>query len=647
MSNGTNMNNLEAALAYMARFPGVKLFPAKYEDGSHRGHIRWGAESSDDPEQIRAWAKKFPNCYFCCNYRASGVRVIDIDTKHNKDGAADLLSVELDNEDLPETLTVATPSGNGRHLHFAGECAFSIGKIGANGSGAKSGIDIPGMTPVPGSTVPGKGTYKIIKDLPIAQLPGWWVNLTGEYAPAPTGPTESRVDLDLDHNIGKAVHYLKDLAPEAIEGSNGDYTAYTVACRVRDFGISLEKASELMFDHYSPKCSPPDLGWLEEKIANAYDYAQNRVIGVAATKDSPEAAFKDFEVEEDILPPKKEKPKFTRLNRDQILSLPDMEWVIKGVLPASGISSITGQSTAGKSFLAFDMACHIGYGEEWFGRRVKARLVVYVCLEGEAGFKHRVEAWEIHHKRRIPPGLDLIKDSFRIMDPDHIDALADEIPEGAVVIVDTLNRAAPDAEENTSKDMGLIISGCAELERRTRGPVILVSHEGKDSSKSIRGHSSLFAALDGVITVKNNGDQREWTISKCKDGMSGVTYACELRVVDIRKDEDGDTITSCVIIPTEKPIKVRQKMSDTERLGLDTFHEAMPDDVMHVEVEAWRKTFYRKHTGANADAKRKAFDRVRKSMTDKKYLRCDGTYYYLLNLEDVDTTEEKGGEDDY
>jgi len=289
----TFMNNLEAALAYMSRFPGVKLFPAKYEDGSHRGHIRWGAESSDDPAQIRAWAKKFPNCYFCCNYRASRVRVIDIDTKKGKDGAADLLSLELDNEDLPETLTVATPSGNGRHLHFAGECAFSIGKIGANGSGAKSGIDIPGMTPVPGSTVPGKGTYKIIKDLPVAQLPGWWVNLTGEYAPRVLSDQTYPGEVDLEHNIETATRYIQ-AHPGASPGER-DITAYNVACKVREYAISEEKCVELMLTEYEPKSGfgTEGVSVIEKCVASAYQTAQ-KPFGASA----PEVVFADTECPE-------------------------------------------------------------------------------------------------------------------------------------------------------------------------------------------------------------------------------------------------------------------------------------------------------------------------------------------------------------
>lgn len=633
--------NLDAALAFLEKFPQAKLFPAvwgwseKQKCMTHCPLVAWSVKSSSDPEQIRSWLNGRQKRYACVALAQSDMSVLDVDIKNGKRGDITLMSLELDHGDLPETMLSGTPSA-GFHNLFTGRCSQGANKLGP-------GLDMAVMVPVPGSHAVGKGEYPIIRNGIVAPLPPWIRKMAGEKKEKVKDAPG--VDTDLEHNIERAISYLQN-APEAIEGSGGDAVAYAVACKVREFGISESTAIELVHEYYADRCSPYNADWMEDKVANAYRYA-TKPLGAATA----EAAFADVpeSMEEDgILPPVKEKPKFTRLNREQILDLPDMDWVVKGVLPSRGISSITGQSTAGKSFLAFDMACHIGYGDPWFGRKVKPRKVVYVCLEGEAGFKHRVEAWEMHHGRPIPPGLDMIKDAFRIMDPDHVEALADEIPEGAVVIVDTLNRSAPDAEENTSKDMGRIISGCAELERRTKGPIILVSHEGKESSKGIRGHSSLFAALDGVLTVKHNGDAREWTISKCKDGMSGVTYSCELRTVEIRKDADGDAITSCVIVPTDKPTKTRPALNDSEQIGMDTYHAAWADDVLHVEVEAWRKEFYKKHPAATAPSKCKAFDRVRKGLVKKKYLRVDDTYYYLLNLEDVESTSgNQENENDY
>lgn len=63
----------------------------------------------------------------------------------------------------------------------------------------------------------------------------------------------------------------------------------------------------------------------------------------------------------------------------------------------------------------------------------------------------------------------------------------------------------------------------------------------------MRGHSSLFAALDGAIEVKRNNSGRTWTVAKTKDGEDGKTTAFELLVHNLGTDADGERITSCTV----------------------------------------------------------------------------------------------------
>ena len=122
---------------------------------------------------------------------------------------------------------------------------------------------------------------------------------------------------------------------------------------------------------------------------------------------------------------------------------------------------------------------------------------------------------------------------------------------GAVVILDTLNRAAPGADENSSKDMGAILEAAKALQRLTGGLVVLVHHTGKDATKGLRGHSSLFAALDAALEVTRTGDRREWALTKSKDGEDGLRHAFNLRVVSLGADSDGLPVSSCVVMPDD------------------------------------------------------------------------------------------------
>lgn len=247
--------------------------------------------------------------------------------------------------------------------------------------------------------------------------------------------------------------------------------------------------------------------------------------------------------------------KYRLLSSAEILAMPSMSWRVKGVLPETGVAAIFGPSGSGKSFLAFDLACAIADGDTWFGHRTAKAPVSIVWLEGEAGIGNRLKAYATHHGRAVPDAVGVVAQPFDITSED-LEALADVLPRDGVVIIDTLNRAAPGRDENSSVDMGLIISGAKALQARVGGLVVFVHHSGKDTSKGLRGHSSLHAALDAVIEVRREKNGRSWSIAKSKDGADGEDHNFRLEVVTLGMDEDGDFITSCVAVPDLEWVRV-------------------------------------------------------------------------------------------
>lgn len=240
---------------------------------------------------------------------------------------------------------------------------------------------------------------------------------------------------------------------------------------------------------------------------------------------------------------------FNLLDRNEIMAQPPLRWRIKYLLPETGIAAMYGPSGSGKSYLAIDAGVSIALGNSWFGKRVQACPVTYVILEGEAGLRNRVQAWEVHNKTNIPPNFKAITQPFALADTQQIEDLGSILPKGGVLIIDTLNRAAPGLDENSSQDMGRILTGMKCLQEITGGLVLIVHHTGKDASKGLRGHSSLFAALDGAIEVERNAMGRTWSAAKVKDGEDGVRVPFVLNVIDLGRDGDGDPITSCAVGP--------------------------------------------------------------------------------------------------
>ncbi len=276
--------------------------------------------------------------------------------------------------------------------------------------------------------------------------------------------------------------------------------------------------------------------------------------------------------------PAKPEPRYKLLGGNELRSLPPLAWRVRGVLPAVGLAALYGPSASGKSFLSFDMAAAIAEGRRWFDCRVEAAPVVYCALEGEAGFKLRAQAWEASRGRALPDGLRMMLQPFKLTESQDVIDLAAVVPAGAVVVVDTLNRAAPTADENSSRDMGEILEAAKLLQTLTRGLVLLVHHTGKNAAAGLRGHSSLFAAMDACIEVSRDGDRREWKVAKSKDGIDGDACPFRLQVETLGVEPTGEAITSCVVVrdtAVEDVRAVKLPQGGNQRVVLDALRELL------------------------------------------------------------------------
>lgn len=238
---------------------------------------------------------------------------------------------------------------------------------------------------------------------------------------------------------------------------------------------------------------------------------------------------------------------------NEVLNLPQTEWLIKNLVPKGGVCSIYGPSGSGKSFLVLEMAGALCRGVPFFNRPACRCPVTYVVLEGENGFRNRLQAYESHYDIKLPPLLRIVLQPMNLSDSvaaKFSRQLVAEDMGGGVVIIDTLSRATPGMDENSSVDMSKLLSAVDIIQRQSDATVILIHHTGKDATRGARGHSSLFAALDLAIEVRQPKTGREWRIAKSKDGEDGRTYPFDLGVVSIGIDEDGVPITSCVALDT-------------------------------------------------------------------------------------------------
>lgn len=354
--------------------------------------------------------------------------------------------------------------------------------------------------------------------------------------------------------------------------------------------------------------------------------------------------------------------RFKLLNDAELLALPPLQWVIRDVLPASGLAAVWGPSGSGKSLLVLDMALAMASGQDWFGYRIKKPVkVVYCALEGESGISGRVKA---HHKRYEcnVENIKYLLESFDLRKPGDVGQLIISIKEqgfdGGVIILDTLNRAAPGSDENSSKDMGDIISGGKVIQDALGGLILLVHHSGKDATKGERGHSSLRAALDSSIEVKRNGT-RSWVNSKVKDGPDGTEHNFNLDIVLIGHDEDGDELTSCVIVDEgrkqrKKPLTARNEVifsclgDAIMAYGIEPLkaikkkYGGFDKNKKIAKIEQWREISYTvialttadidiKTPKQISDAKNKAFNRARTALFNAGRIIEHGEFAWIVD----------------
>jgi hypothetical protein len=336
----------------------------------------------------------------------------------------------------------------------------------------------------------------------------------------------------------------------------------------------------------------------------------------------------------------KNRTRFTLTRFSAIALSTTAAYLVKGLVPVGGLVIVWGPPKCGKSFWTFDMVMHVALGEPYRGRRVQQGAVVYLALEGGHGFRARIEAWRRRHGSKDMPfylitdRTDLVRDNAELIAATRAQ-VGPDLPR--LIVIDTLNRSLT-GSESKDEDMAAYIKAADALREAFGCAVIIVHHCGIDGTRP-RGHTSLTGAADAQFRVERDAASNiVVTVEWMKDGTEGDVITNALDVVDLGTDDDGEPITSCVIVPAEAAPASRatgRKLSDRQRLALDALNECLsssaakkapanlqlPAGTIMVAVSAWRDELYR--TGVlerDAKSPREEFKRVRNSLQARKLI---------------------------
>lgn len=253
-------------------------------------------------------------------------------------------------------------------------------------------------------------------------------------------------------------------------------------------------------------------------------------------------------------------------------------WLVDDVLPLTGLGVMFGAPGSMKTFSAIDLCLHIATGRTWRGRSIERCGVVYLSLEGGKPFANRLAAWARHH------GVDADEPTFwrcaepldlrsTAADAERVIVAAKAAAAGSpfligLVVIDTLNRAMPGGNENAVEDMGRVIGHAQAIADALGCFVLIVHHSGKDAARGSRGHSSLLGAIDTELQVADGA----LTITKQRDGETGLTFGVDLERVEIGRTPKGRLVASMVAVEADVP-EAKEKLSGAQQQALEALQE--------------------------------------------------------------------------
>lgn len=565
------ITKLEWALSHARR--GIRIFPC--EPGTKIPAIDgWQQKATTDEAQIRAWwTDPVMNWEIDRNPATptgNGVLVIDLDNKQGRNGSANF-AIWADCHDwTPNSYRVGTPSG-GEHIWLTID-----GRYGNKAGYLAPGIDVRGdggLVLLPGAANAEGKPYTVLADLPLEPAHPAFVAGLRPYET----PKETRIDsvesADSPYNVARAIDWLRDYAPVPTEGGTGNTVGYSVAAELKKIGVTRDTAVMLLAQYWNTRHDfPRDHAELREIATNAFRYGQSDA-GAA----DPRQQF------EPIDPPAETPNGLHYVRFDHAKPQLRSAYLIKGLLDASAMSVIYGDSWSGKTFLALDWSHCIATGRSWRGHRVRQGLVIYIAAEGGLKIANRLTALRARYPALeaalvlVPCGVDLLhKDGDMKALVALVQAAEADYGEPAVmVVVDTLSRAMAGGNENAPDDMGALVMNIDRLRATLRCHICLIHHCGKDATKGARGHSLLRAATDTEIEVVD----RKVSVTKQKDGTGMNPFPFDLETVTLGADEDGDLVTSCIV---QYPSKAEMVVTGDGALMLQALRQACIDEAESV-----------------------------------------------------------------
>jgi hypothetical protein len=618
----STMTKIDAALSYVQR--GWFVIPlcwptADGKCGCHKNHIAekeigkaplLGNEYQhcrSTEKDVRRWCSDWPEANIGILLGPSGLFVIDTDS--------DEAWREANEKGLPEGPLVR--SGKGHHLYCRAPQGM-YGRTAKRGDARTIDVLASGYVVAPPSIHRSGTTYRWLalpEEAPLREPPAWALALLEERASVQKQIVKLPTDLPSVEVEGLQVRPgMKDLIRDGLlHHPSRSEAVYAVEMALIDVGCDDPTIASVLLDPangISDKPCEQGREWVAGEIGRARAKSGRPVEtpGQPQARNGGEADFQTKEV-------------FDLLTAEEIENLPPLTWLVDGVLPEGGLIVVYGPPGVGKSFLVLDWALCVQSGRDWLHRKTNQGNVVYVVAEGVGGVGMRIRAWKSENGVNGLINTRFLRHAVQLCERADVEKFRRTLKSlkepPTLVIFDTLARCMRDRDENTSRDIGLVVAAADDIRQDFGATVVIVHHANKAGIE--RGSTALRGGADAMIEVTEENGVMTVSCDKQKDEAEFAPILLRREQVEV-----GDGRTSCIVRATtqgaETAATAQGSLKPGEREVLRVLQNAVNGEATH---GAWWKAMkWKKGRKSSFNRAVKALDKaghVEKKPTRKTY----------------------------
>lgn len=232
---------------------------------------------------------------------------------------------------------------------------------------------------------------------------------------------------------------------------------------------------------------------------------------------------------------------------EQLAHQETKKWLMERIMAHRSMVVLYSAPGHFKTFLAMAMACCIAAAQPWYGCAVDSGAVVYVAAEGGDGASKRFKAWERHFGGALD-SLRIVKEPVQLLESASVGDLISEIKRLGqpirLIVIDTLARNFVGGDENSAREMGLLVSALDRIRKATDATVLILHHQTK-ATGSIRGSTALEGAADTIMAATKIKGGVRLTCEKQKDAEPFPAFVFSTSTVALGEGESS-LILECI-----------------------------------------------------------------------------------------------------